>query len=60
MSTIPTWLAAVATVAVVAASAYCPAVGAFVEKTIVAIKSSSKVAASLLVAIIPQMIFALA
>ena len=57
---IPTWLAAVATVAVAAASAYCPAAGAFVGKTIVAIKSSSKVAASLLVAIIPQMIFALA
>ena len=52
----PTWLLAVATVAVGVASVYNPAVGAYIAKFICSIQSSAKVAAATLVYIIPQIV----
>ena len=53
---VPTWLLAVATVAVGVACIYNPAVGAYIAKFIGSIRSSARVAAAALVPIFPYIV----
>ena len=57
---VPTWLLAVATVAVGVACLYNPGVGAYIAKTLATIRSSIRVAAGALVPMLPYMIRAAA
>lgn len=53
---VPTWLLAVATVAVGVACVYNPAVGAYIAKFISSIQSSAKVAVATLVPVFPYIV----
>jgi RHS repeat-associated protein len=57
---VPTWLLAVATVAVGVACVYNPAVGAYIAKFIGSVRSSARAAAAVLVPIFPYVIKAAA